>query len=243
MVPSPTTCIVMPTYNERENVAAVVEAIEDAHLPGVKVLFVDDGSPDGTSDAVRALAESRPWVNLLQRQKKGGIGSAYQDGLRTAVAETAADILVEMDADLQHPVSAIPRLVEAIMGGADVAVGSRYVPGGGISGWSRPRRVVSRGANAYARFMLGLKVRDATSGLRAYTREAAREVASARLPARGFEFQPAALYLLKDRAKIAEVPYVFASRAAGKSKLRLRDAVRFFFAIVRISLSRQRGSP
>lgn len=236
----PTTCIVIPTYNEKGNVEALVDAIEETHLPGLRVLFVDDSSPDGTAGLVKSVAGSRPWVGLLQREGKMGIGSAYQDGFKTAMAETNAEILVEMDADLQHPASAIPSLVEAIRKGADVAVGSRYAPGGGIAGWSRVRRMVSRGANSYARFMLGLKVRDATSGLRAFTRDAAMWVAYARLPAKGFEFQVAALHLLKDRAKIVEVPYTFETRAAGKSKLSLGDVARFLISVTRLSVF---GSP
>lgn len=236
MDPPLTVCVIIPTYNERENVVAIVEAIERTRLAGVRVLFVDDTSPDGTAELVKSVAGSKPWVSLLQRERKMGIGSAYQDGFKSAIAETDAGVLIEMDADLQHPASMIPLLVEAIRSGADVAVGSRYVPGGGISGWSRVRRMVSRGANSYARFMLGLKVGDATSGLRAYTREAAREVAEARLPAKGFEFQVAALHLLKDRAKIVEVPYVFATRAAGRSKLSIGDMARFFFSVARTSI-------
>ncbi|MDE1858888.1 MAG: polyprenol monophosphomannose synthase [Thaumarchaeota archaeon] len=236
MDPPLTVCVVIPTYNERENVEAIVEAIEGTRLASVRVLFVDDASPDGTGELVKSVAGSRPWVSLLQREKKMGIGSAYQDGFKAAIAGTDAGVLIEIDADLQHPASAIPLLVDAIRNGADVAVGSRYVPGGGISGWSRVRRIVSKGANSYARFMLGLKVRDATSGLRAYTRETARAVADARLPAKGFEFQVAALHLLKDRAKIVEVPYVFTTRAAGKSKLSLGDMARFFFSVARISI-------
>lgn len=232
------TCVVIPTYNERENVGAIVEAIGKAHVPGLTLLFVDDSSPDGTSDEVRRLAATRPWVMLFVRERKMGIGSAYQEGFRVAIAETNPTILVEMDADLQHPASALPLLLGAITDGADVAVGSRYVEGGGISGWGKARRTVSKGANVYSRMVLGLKVRDATSGFRAFSRKTAEEVAVADLPAKGFEFQVATLYLLKGRAKIVEVPFVFVARTAGKSKLSLGDAVRFFFAVARLYLWR-----
>ncbi len=236
MAPPRTVCVVIPTYNERENIATLLEAIEGAGVPGLRVLFVDDGSPDGTADLVSSLAKSKPWVSLLQRGRKMGIGSAYQDGFRWAVAETDAEVLVEMDADLQHPPSAIPTLVRAVEEGADVALASRYVPGGGISGWGRLRRLMSLGANAYSRLMLGLSVRDATSGFRAYSREAAAAVAAAKLPAKGFEFQVAVLHLLKGRARMVEVPYVFAARASGKSKLGLGDVLRFAFAVARASV-------
>jgi dolichol-phosphate mannosyltransferase len=238
--PQATTCVIIPTYNEKENVQALVEAIEEVHIPRLRVLFVDDSSPDGTAELVRKMAESRPWIKLLVRHGKMGIGSAYQEGFKTAIAENEVDILIEMDADEQHPPSALPGLIDAINQGADVALGSRYVPGGGISGWSRIRRIVSRGANVYSRFMLGLKVKDTTSGLRAYTRKSAVTIASANLPAKGFEFQVASLYLLKDEAKIAEVPYVFVARVAGQSKLGFGDMVRFFFVVASISFSGRR---
>ena len=232
----PKVCVVVPTYNERENVQALVDSIEEAKLADLSVLFVDDSSPDGTAEEVRRMAESRPWVKILVREKKKGIGSAYQDGFKEAVSQTGASILVEMDADLQHPASVLPELVAALAESADVAIASRYVEGGGISGWSLGRRLVSRGANAYARMLLRLPVRDATSGFRAYTRPAAEELARSHLPAKGFEFQVAALYHLKHNSVIVEVPYVFVTRKAGKSKLRLWDTVRFFFAVMRISL-------
>ena len=231
----PRTCVVVPTFNEKENVEPLVLAIEKVALPGVSVLFVDDNSPDGTGEEISRVAATRPWVRLLRRGGKMGIGSAYQDGFNVALAETKPSVLVEMDADLQHPPAVLPDLVEAIRGGADVAVASRYVPGGGVSGWSLIRRTVSRGANAYSRMALGLKVKDATSGFRAYTEQAARQVASANLPAKGFEFQVASLHLLKGSAKVVEVPFIFESRVAAKSKLGLSDVLRFFFAVIRIS--------
>jgi dolichol-phosphate mannosyltransferase len=230
-------CVVVPTYNERENIEATIAAVEMAKIPGLSLLFVDDSSPDGTADEVKRAGESRPWVKLLVRRDKMGIGSAYQDGFKAAFTLTDPTILVEMDADLQHPASGLPSLVDAIRGGADVALASRYVNGGGISDWSLARRTVSRGANFYARTFLQLPVKDATSGFRAYARLAAEEVAYARLPAKGFEFQVAALYLLKGHSRIVEVPYMFVSRKAGKSKLGLWDVIRFFFAVARMSLS------
>jgi dolichol-phosphate mannosyltransferase len=142
-----------------------------------------------------------------------------------------------MDADLQHPPSFIGKLVSAIEGGADVAVASRYIPGGGSTGWSLWRRTVSRGANLYARTLLGLKVKDATSGFKAYSRAAAELMANAGLPTKGFEFQVASIRLLQRSMKIVEVPYTFSARAAGASKLRFTDVVRFFFSVLRMSLS------
>lgn len=229
------TCIVIPTYNEVENIQALVEEVKKAKTPGTAILFVDDSSPDGTGKAIEGLSEKEPWVMLLTRSGKMGIGSAYQDGFREAIARLNPSAIVEMDADLQHPPSALPALIGALEKGADVAVGSRYVDGGGVSGWSLWRRVVSRSANAYARTMLGIKVKDATSGFRAYTKEAAARVSEANLPARGFEFQIASLKVLKTGTKIEEVPYTFSARAAGRSKLGMGDMARFFLGVLRLA--------
>jgi len=233
--PAARVCVVVPTYNERENIAPLVESIERAGVPGLSLLFVDDGSPDGTAAEVVHQSEQNSWVSLLRRPRKMGIGSAYQDGFKAAIDSIGPDVLVEMDADLQHPASALPGLVTAIGNGADVAIASRYIPGGGISGWGRLRRMVSRGANAYARSMLGLSVKDATSGYRAFSRAAAEAVARADLPAKGFEFQVATLHLLKDKWKTVEVPFTFNERTAGKSKLGLADVAKFFVVVARMA--------
>jgi len=234
--PPGSVCVVVPTYNEKENVAPLVESLERAGIPGLSLLIVDDGSPDGTAEEVKRLSESRPWIELLQRARKMGIGSAYQDGFKAAIRSLGPDVLVEMDADLQHPASALPGLVRAIDDGAAVSIASRYIPGGGISGWGRLRRIVSRAANAYARTMLGLKTKDSTSGYRAFSKAAAETVANAELPAKGFEFQVATLHLLKGEWKIVEVPFTFTERAAGKSKLGLADVAKFFVAVLRMAL-------
>ncbi len=226
----------VPTYNEKDNVSNLIEEVRRCAIPGLSMLFVDDSSPDGTSDLVRGYSSREPWVKLLVRSEKRGIGSAYQDGFREAISALAPEIVVEMDADLQHPPSAIVDLVRAVKSGADVAVGSRYVPGGSVSGWSFWRRVVSKGANAYSRMLLGLPVKDATSGFRAYGKAAAAKVANTSLPAKGFEFQVASLHLLKTNMKIVEVPYAFSARTAGTSKLGLADMARFFFVVIRIAL-------
>lgn len=230
-------CVVVPTFNERENVLNLVEAVKRAGVSDLCLLFVDDSSPDGTADLVREVASREPWVKLLVRSEKKGIGSAYQDGFKEAITMFSPRVVVEMDADLQHPPMGINALVAAVEVGSDVAVGSRYIPGGAVSGWSLWRRVMSRGANAYARIMLGLPVKDATSGFRAFNREAAAAVSEAGLPAKGFEFQVASLRLLKTKMKIVEVPYTFSARRAGKSKLGLSDMARFFLGVLKMSLS------
>lgn len=229
-------CVVVPTYNEKENVGALVEAIEAIYRPGLSLLFVDDSSPDGTADEVRKLAETRPWVRLLVRHGGRSFALSYQEGFKEAIAQLQPMILVGMDSDLQHPPSAIPALVGAIETGADVAVASRYVEGGRIVGWSLARRIVSTGANLYARWLLRLPVKDCTSGFRAYNRPAAEEVASACLRTKRFEYQIATLNLLKRDRKIVEVPYTFMARRSGQSKFSVWYLPRFFFAVARMAL-------
>jgi dolichol-phosphate mannosyltransferase len=224
--------VVVPTYNEKESVKALLDELGRARSTDTVVMFVDDSSPDGTGELILEVARREQWVHLMVRPKKSGIGSAYQDGFAEAFARFGPSVLVEMDADLQHPPTTIASLVEAVDGGADVAVGSRYVEGGLILGVSRWRKLVSRGANAYARTLLRIPVRDATSGFRAYTRAAAEEVSVASLPAKGFEFQVATFRLLRSTAKMVEVPYTFAARTAGRSKLGLSDMARFIFAVL-----------
>ena len=228
-------CAVVPTFNERDNVVRLVDKLRKAAIPGFILLFVDDSSPDGTGDLIRSMASHDPSLRLLVRKTKRGIGSAYQEGFREALSSLSPDIIIEMDADLQHPPSAIKDLVSEIQAGADVAIGSRYIAGGGVSGWSPWRKAISRGANLYARVLLRIKVRDATSGFRAYTRAKAEQVAYATLPAKGFEFQVASLHLLEG-SQFAEVPYTFEVRTAGKSKLGVADIARFFLSVMRMTI-------
>jgi len=229
-------CLVIPTYNEKANVRPVVEAIKGVNLHNLTLLFVDDNSPDGTGDEIRSIGRTEPWVKLLERDSKKGIGSAYTDGFSLALREEKPDVLIEMDADLQHPPQTLPVLLEAIERGADVAIASRYTKGGGTDQWGGVRRIVSMGANTFARVLLRLKVRDCTSGIRAYRRIAVERIVNSRLPAKGFEFQVATLYLLKTHMKMVEVPYSFGPRREGKSKLGVLDVIRFFFSVVGMSI-------
>jgi dolichol-phosphate mannosyltransferase len=231
-------CLEVPTYNERENILPFLQAVREVRDSRWSVLFVDDSSPDGTAEVMREQASSDPTIHLVVRKEKMGIGTAHQDGFREALRSLAPAVIVQMDADLQHPPSTIPELVAAVEAGADVAIASRYVQGGGSSGWSRWRRMISRGANGYARTFLGLRVKDATSGFRAYSRSAAEAIAEAELPAKGFEFQVASIRLLQKKGmKAVEVPYTFQARKAGASKLGFADVLRFFFVVLRLSIS------
>jgi dolichol-phosphate mannosyltransferase len=228
--------VVVPTYDEKENIGPLVDALEGLAIPTLCVLFVDDSSPDGTADEIRKEGETRKWVNLLLRTGKRGFSSACQDGLREAIARLDPSVLISMDADMQHTPSTIPSLIEAIVLGADVAVASRYVKGGGVEGWSFSRRIVSSMANSYARVLLGLSVKDCTSGFKAFSRKAALKITEAKLRTKRFEYQIETLSLLRG-FKIVEVPYTFVTRKAGQSKLRFWDLPRFFFAIAAMRLS------
>jgi len=231
-------CVVVPTYNERENIKPLLERLRGTGIPGLEVLFVDDNSPDGTAAAIREEMSQDASVHLLLRSSKQGIGSAHLEGFAEAIKEHGADVLVELDADLQQPPEKIPELVAAVNSGAGVAVASRKVTGGGTAGWSLWRRTVSAGANYYARVVLGIPVRDCTSGFRALSRDAAQVLIEGKVQASRFYFQVASLYLLKRHGmKMVEIPFVFGERRSGKSKLSWGEIVGFFFGVIRLRLS------
>lgn len=231
-------CVVVPTYNERENIKPLLERLRGTGLPGLEVLFVDDSSPDGTADVIRDEMSRDASVHLLLRGGKQGIGSAHIEGFAEAISEHGADVLVEIDADLQQPPEKIPELVAAISSGADIAVASRKVPGGATVGWSVWRRTVSSGANLYARFVLGIPIRDCTSGFRALSKNAARILLESKVQASQFYFQVASLYVLKKRGMgMVEIPFVFSGRHAGRSKLWWGEIFRFFFGVLILRLS------
>lgn len=228
-------CVVIPTYNEKENVAPLLDRMRKVGLQDLHVLFVDDASPDGTAEAVREEMSRDKSVQLLEREGKKGIGSAHLDGFRKAIETLSPEMLVEMDADLQHPPEVIPELAAAMQRGADVVLASRKVKGGGTVGWSLWRRVVSKGANVLAEAILGLEVKDSTSGFRALNQKAALSLVGAQLPTPAYSFQVASLYYMKKRRmKIVEIPFVFETRRAGKSKMGLGEVVGFFLDIWKV---------
>lgn len=224
--------IVVPTYNERQNLPRLVAAIAEHVRAPYEIVVVDDSSPDGTADLARDLARAHP-ITLLVRGAKTGLGSAYRDGFRAA----AGDVIFEMDADLSHDPRFMSALIEAVEGGADVAIGSRYVSGGRIVGWGAYRKLVSGVGNTLARMMLRVGARDLTSGYRCYAREAAGVVQDARSD--GYAFQVEALFLAKKRGfRIVEVPITFENRTVGKSKLGGGEFVRFVQTLVRLRVGR-----
>jgi dolichol-phosphate mannosyltransferase len=216
--------VILPTYNERENLPAVVTRVRTALAsctPPVdgSVLVVDDGSPDGTGELADALAREFPDVHVLHRKRKDGLGGAYLAGFAAALA-AHADLVIEMDADLSHDPADLPRLIAAARQGADVVLGSRYAPGGGVAGWSLHRRVLSRAGGRYAAAVLGLRLTDLTGGFKCFRASALRAVDRDRVVSRGYGFQIELTYAaVRAGLEIAEVPIVFREREHGKSKM------------------------
>ena len=215
--------IVLPTYNERDNLERAVGAIgaERARTPFPgDVLVVDDASPDGTGDVADELAARRDWVHVLHRPGKRGLGLAYVHGFRWALERDYTHIL-EMDADLSHPAEAIPRLLEAAAD-ADLVLGSRYVPGGGVVGWPAHRRLISRGGSLYARTLLGVSVRDLTGGFKCFHRRVLENADLDSVHGQGYVFQIELTYrTLRMGGRVREVPITFCDRTAGTSKMTL----------------------
>lgn len=215
-MPTDRVVVVIPTYNERENLAHIVSAVTDQ---GFRVLIVDDKSPDGTGDLADRLAADDSRVNVLHRPVKEGLGPAYAAGFDRVLAESA-EVVVEMDADFSHDPMDVPRLVAAIDDGADLAIGSRYVPGGSTPDWPLLRRLISRGGNSYSRFMLGIDVRDATAGFRAFSAEALKKLPYREAQASGYGFQvEMAWRATQEGLHVVELPIAFHDRALGTSKM------------------------
>jgi dolichol-phosphate mannosyltransferase len=213
--------VVLPTYNEAENIAEVLRRLRQS-VPLADVLVVDDASPDGTAEIARTIGRQMGRVDVLTRPGKRGLGSAYRDGFNEGLRR-GAGVLVEMDGDLSHDPAALPDLLRAIDGGADLAVGSRYVAGGSIKHWSARRRVLSRWGNRYARWALTLPLADATSGFRAYRAEVVAGLDLRSVRADGYGFQIEMAYrVARAGGRIVEVPIAFVDRARGSSKMSLR---------------------
>jgi len=209
---------VVPTYNEADNIDEVLRRTRAA-LPDATVLVVDDGSPDGTAAAAEEAGRRLGSVQVLRRSAKQGLGPAYRAGFAWGL-ERGFEVLCEMDADLSHDPADLPRLVARVEAGADLAIGSRYVPGGSIPAWSWHRRALSRWGNRYAAAVLGLPVADATSGYRAYHRDRLKSLDASAFRAQGYGFQIETAYRIsRAGGRIAEVPISFADRAVGESKM------------------------
>jgi dolichol-phosphate mannosyltransferase len=216
-----TVLVVVPTYNERGNIHLLVPRLFDSIAHDSHVLVVDDSSPDGTGAEVRALAQQRDRLHLIERPRKLGLGTAYVTAFAWGM-DAGFSAIVQMDADLSHDPQSIPRLVDELRH-ADLVIGSRYVGGGGIANWGRFRRLLSRAGNLYARILLGFDVRDSTSGFRAYRSDALAEQNLDRIRSEGYAFQIEMTHRIwLARRRIREVPITFTERREGKSKLSRR---------------------
>lgn len=215
----PRAVICLPTYNERENLERMVRALSQVlDTARDRVLVIDDSSPDGTGELADRLAAELPWVSVLHRERKEGIGPAYVAGFRRALAEDA-ELILEMDCDFSHDPSVVPRLIEAA-GEAELALGSRYVAGGGTENWGLLRRIVSRGGCLYAQVLLGVRVRDLTGGFKCFRRVTLETIDLDALSAHGYAFQIETTYrVLRAGLRVKEIPIRFVERRAGTSKM------------------------
>jgi dolichol-phosphate mannosyltransferase len=212
----PTATVCLPTYNERENLEAMVRALEPL---GVRVLVIDDNSPDGTGEIADRLAGELDFVSVLHRDRKEGLGPAYIAGFRRALAD-GAELILELDCDFSHDPADIPRLIAACESGADLALGSRYVQGGGTENWGLGRRIVSWGGSFYARLLLGVGIHDLTGGFKCYRRHVLETIDLDAIGSKGYAFQIEITYrALRKGFRVVEVPIRFAERTAGRSKM------------------------
>jgi dolichol-phosphate mannosyltransferase len=212
----PNAVVCLPTYNELENLEPMLRALGDKN---VHVLVIDDNSPDGTGELADRLAQELDYVDVLHRERKEGLGPAYLAGFRRALSD-GAELVLEMDCDFSHDPNDLPRLVAAVAGGADLALGSRYVPGGGVRNWGLVRRMISAGGSLYARVLLGVKVQDLTGGFKCYRRGVLETIDLAAVESKGYAFQIETTYrALRAGFEVVEVPITFADREVGGSKM------------------------
>jgi dolichol-phosphate mannosyltransferase len=210
--------VCLPTYNERENLERMVRALGDVLPKGGSVLVIDDDSPDGTGEIADRLAAELPWVDVLHRPRKEGLGRAYVDGFRHALAN-GAELVLEIDCDFSHDPVDVPRLIAAVEEDADLALGSRYVPGGGTANWGLVRRLLSRGASIYTRVLL-MPIHDATGGFKCFRRHVLESIELETIDAAGYVFQIETTFrALRKGFRVVEVPIRFVDRTAGQSKM------------------------
>ena len=220
MSSTPRAVVCVPTYNERENLEPLVRALADVlDTSRDRVLVIDDASPDGTGELADRLAGELPWVDVLHRSAKEGIGRAYLDGFAEALA-TGAELVLEMDCDFSHDPRDVPRLIATAEDGADLVLGSRWVEGGGTENWGAVRRFISRGGSLYARVVLGVGIRDLTGGFKCYRRRVLETIDLDAIAARGYGFQIEGTYrTLRAGFRVVEIPITFVDRRVGESKM------------------------
>lgn len=228
--------VIIPTYNERENIVQLTTAVLAQPVPA-EVLVVDDNSPDGTAALVEEYGQTEPRAHLLRRPGKLGLGTAYTDGFRWGL-ERGYDLLASMDADFSHDPRYLPALVAAVAD-ADIAIGSRYVPDGGTVNWGIHRQLLSGGANAFARLMLGFTTRDNTAGYRVYRAELLRRMDFTALRSNGYSFLIEFLFRCRQAgARIREVPIIFIDRREGRSKISRAEIGKALLTVFRLALGR-----
>ncbi len=226
--------IVIPTYNEKENISALVRAIKELKISSLDILVVDDNSPDGTAAVVPKLQG----VHVEKRKAKLGLGSAYQHGFRWGL-ERGYDLFFQMDADFSHDPQDVHRMIYKIQRGADVVIGSRRVKGGKVIGWNMWRHFSSWGANSFSRLLLQLKTKDVTAGYRAFTKKSLSSIEWQNVKSNGYAFQEEMVYLCERAGlTIKEIPVYFVDRKLGKSKLGLNEIINFFKTIFRLRFSK-----
>jgi dolichol-phosphate mannosyltransferase len=228
--------ICLPTYNEQENILPLLKAVLGV-VPEATLLVVDDASPDGTGDLVDGMAQEDGRVVVLRRQAKDGLGRAYTEGFRFAIDRLQARIIVQMDADFSHPVAKIPDLIRQL-NDYDLVIGSRYVPGGGTARWNLCRRLISRFGSLYSRLWLGLPLYDLTSGFKAWRVELLARVIAEPIAAGGYVFQVETTWKANRLgARIVELPFVFADRVHGQSKMSPAIAFEAFWRLPCLALA------
>jgi len=234
--------VILPTYNEADNLEAVVGGIRAA-TPEAHILVVDDNSPDGTGRLADRMAGEDALVHVLHRPGKGGLGRAYTAGFAHAL-EQDAGYVVEMDADLSHDPADLPRLIAAAAGGADLVLGSRYTTGGGIENWGLERRIISRVGCGYARRVLGVKVRDLTGGFKCFRADTLRAIDAASAEAQGYGFQVELTYrVLSLGLTVVEVPIRFRERRLGESKMSAHIALEAAWRVPALRFGPRRWRP
>ena len=236
----PRTLIVTPTYNEKDNLPRFIAAVRGA-LPEAEILIVDDNSPDGTGDLADAIAVKDKNVRVMHRAGKLGLGTAYVQAFERGLAE-GYDRFFEMDADLSHDVKYLPAFVRALDDGADVVIGSRNIPGGGVEGWGLGRHVISKGGSIYSRVILGLGVHDLTTGYKAFNRRALDAINLPTVKSNGYSFQIEMTYraVLKGM-RVKEVPIVFVDRTLGQSKMSRKIFVEAIGMVWKLRFDAMRG--
>jgi len=234
----PDVAVVIPTYNEGENIGRLLEKVLDLDL-SLCVAVVDDNSPDGTADKAKAMGDSR--VKVIHRTGPRGYGKAVRDGFRWAI-ESGADYVVSMDADFSHDPGRIPDLVRSAEKESDIVIGSRYCPDGGTINWPMHRIMLSRTANHYVRVGLGMPVLDATSGFRCYRRAVLEKLDTDAIRSEGYSFLVEVLYrCYLEGAQIGEIPILFVDRLKGKSKISTKEIYRSIFTVLRLRFSRRKN--